>query len=312
MKFNRSMLLWGIGLLLASAAIVWGGGELLLALAVPFTALCKALRSLSLMSAAGNTAALALYWLICFSPLLLLRRKQKLWVNLLPVIGCAVLFRVLWLMVNPDMMPGVMRNDLGKAIYAGAVYSVLLTWSILKLMTSPGLTDSGKVYHALGIFLTVCAWLFLLEGFGLGLSRFLSGLKALKAEQTALTSAQLLPSRIFLALDYILGAAEGLGLGWLLLLGRRLVKEIAENPFSEACHMLCGKIILWCRRIICLLAAANLGMNLGQVLLAGKLVNVDLILRLPVLSLAVAFCLMALSCLLDQGKELKDDNDLFI
>ena len=90
------------------------------------------------------------------------------------------------------------------------------------------------------------------------------------------------------------------------------MQEIAENPFSEACHTLCARLTLWCRRIICLLMGANLAMNLGQMLFAGRLVNVDLVLRLPVLSLAVAFCLMALSCLLDQGKELKDDNDLFI
>lgn len=312
MKFSRMTILWGIALLAVSAAVIWGGGELLLVLAFPFVMLGKGLRYLSLMSPAGNIIALCLYWLICLSPLALLRRSEKPWVNLLPILGCAVLFRVLWLMVNPDMMPVLLRNDLGKSIYAGAVYSVFLTWAILKLLSHPGLNAPETAYKALGVFLTICAGIFLLDGFGLGLSRFLSGLQVMKTDQTALSSAQLLPSRIFLALDYVLGAGEGLALGWLLLLGRKLVQQIAENPFSEACHSLCARLTLWCRRIIGLLMGANLAMNLGQMLFAGKLVNVDLVLRVPVLSLCVAFFLMALSCLLDQGKVLKDDNDLFI
>jgi hypothetical protein len=41
-------------------------------------------------------------------------------------------------------------------------------------------------------------------------------------------------------------------------------------------------------------------------------VNVDFQLRLPVLSLAVTFGLMALVRLIDQGKALKEDNELFV
>lgn len=306
--------LWvfGVPLLVGLAAISPRGGNVLLLMAMPFVKAGELLRQLSLMSAMGNRIAIVLYTGLCISPLLLIRRSDSSRENLLLILASMVLFRVMWLMVNPDMMPANMRNEVGKAVYAGAVYSVFVTWGISKLMLKTDLTIQANVYRALQIFLLICAACFLTEGLGFGLSRFRAALDVMKAENTMLSESALLPSVMFQAADFTFTLAENLLVAWILFLGAKLVMELEADPYSEAAQNLSNTIFLWCRRCIRMVAAANLAMNLGQVLFAGKLVNVDLTIRLPVLSMAVTFGMMALTRLLAKGREIKEDNDLFI
>ena len=51
---------------------------------------------------------------------------------------------------------------------------------------------------------------------------------------------------------------------------------------------------------------------LVQIVLAERLTYIDISVRIPVLSMAICFGMTALTKLLVRGKELKDDNDLFI
>lgn len=304
--------IFAVPLLIGLAALSPGGGNLLLLLAMPFVKAGELLRQLSLMSAMGNRIALVLYCAVCASPLLLIRKSDPGRENLLLILASMVLFRVMWLLVNPDMMPVNMRNEVGKVIYTGAVYSVFVTWGIMKLMLRTDLTIQANVYKALQIFLLICSVCFLVEGLGFGLSRFAATLETLKTENTLLSESQLLPSVMFQAADFTFTLAENVLVAWILFLGARLVMELEEDPYSEACQNMSNGIFLWCRRTIRAVAAANLAMNLGQVLFAGELVNVNLTIRIPVLSLAVTFGMMALTRLLAKGRQIKEDNDLFI
>ena len=97
-----------------------------------------------------------------------------------------------------------------------------------------------------------------------------------------------------------------------LMLGTRLLDALEEDPYSQRCHALSVEIFRWCKKMIPLVAGVNLTLNLAQVLLAPLLVTVHLELRLPTLSLAVAFGMMALTRLLEEGKAIKEDNDLYV
>lgn len=314
MKSRSFSWLWifAIPLSIGLVALSPEEGNVLLLLALPFTAAGNILRELSLSGELGNWVAIGLYAAVCVSPLILIRKSDSARENLLLVLATAVLFRVMWLMVNPNMMPAPMRNEVGKSIYAGAVYSVFVTWGITKLMLKTDLSEQGKIYKALRVFLAVCATLFLVSGFGVGISSFRADLNRLTAENTLLSENQLMPSIMFLTAEFTFRAAESVLMAWILFLAFRLVLELEEDPYSQRCHDLSCVITLWCRRTIRVVAASNLAMNLGQVLLAGKLVNVDVVLHLPVVSLAVTFGMMALTRLLDQGKALKEDNELFV
>ena len=301
-----------IPLLLILPAMSPEGGNVLLTMALPFTAAGDILRNLSLSGGMGNLVAIGLYVLLCIAPLLLIRKGDGWRVNGLLIVASAVMFWVMWLMVNPGQMPAAMRSDVGKAIYAGAIYSVMITWGVLKLMTKADLTVQAKVYGALRIFLLICAGQFLLEGLGFGMGEFRSQLKQISEGNTALSSAQLMPSFLFAALDFAFGVMESMLVARILVLGTRLLDALEEDPYSEHCHRLSGEIFLWCKKTIPLVAVSNLFLNLSQVLFASVLVNVNLQLRIPALSLAVAFGMMALTRLLGEGKAIKEDNDLFI
>ena len=314
MKSKSLTWLWilGVPMIIGLVAASPEQGNVLLLLALPFTVAGNILRELSLSGSAGNWVAIGLYTAVCITPLLLIRTSDSSRENMLLVLATAVLFRVMWLMVNPNMMPQTMRNDVGRSIYAGAVYSVFVTWGITKLMLKTDLTESGKVYRVLRTFLLVCAALFLIDGIGLGLSSFRADLNEMTAANTMLSESELLPSIMFLAGSFTFRVVESVLVAGILFIAYRLVMELEEDPYSQRCHDISCSIFLWCRRTIRVVAASNLAMNLGQVLFAGNLVNVDFQLRLPVLSLAVTFGMMALTRLLDQGKALKEDNELFV
>ena len=288
------------------------GGDLLMSLAWPFVKAGQILRKLSLSGAVGNLCATGLYVLMCVGPLLLIRRGDGRRSNCLLVLCSAVMFWVMWLMVNPGQMPANMRNDLGKAIYAGTIYSVMITWGVLRLMSRADLTVQSRIYQALRIFLLICAGQFLFVGLGLGLGQFRAQLNATEAGNTALTDMQLMPSIIFITMDFCYGLLENLAVAWALMLGTRLLDAMEEDPYSQRCHGISLEIFRWCKKMIPLVAGANMSLNVGQVILARWLVNVNLELRLPTLSLAVAFGMMALTRLLEEGKAIKDDNDLFV
>lgn len=304
--------IFAIPLVILLPAAAPGGGNLLLSLAWPFVKAGEILRNLSLSGGMGNLAAIGLYVLLCVAPLLLIRKGDGWRVNGLLVLGSAVMFWVMWLMVNPGMMPAVMRSEVGKAIYAGTIYSVIITWGVLKLMSKADLTVQSNIYGALRIFLLICAGQFVFVGLGLGMGAFRSQMNALAEGNTALSDSQLMPTVVFLALDFGFGLMENLLVAWILILGTRLLDALEEDPYSALAHRLSGTIFHWCKKTIPMVALANLILNLGQVLLAPVLLNVQMELRLPILSMAVAFGMMALTRLLGEGKAIKEDNDLFI
>ena len=288
------------------------GGNLLMSLAWPFVKAGEILRKLSLSGDMGNLAAIGLYVLLCIAPLFLIRKDDGIRSNILLAVGSGVLFRVMWLMVNPGQMPAHMRNEVGMAIHAGTIYSVMITWGVLKLMSRADLTVKANIYEALKIFLMICAGQFLFVGLGLGMGQFRAQLAATETGNTALSDMQLMPSIIFITMDFCYGLLENLAVAWVLVLGTRLLDALEEDPYSQRCHDISLEIFRWCKKMIPLVAGVNLTLNLGQVFLARWLVNVNLELRLPVLSLAVAFGMMALTRLLEEGKAIKDDNDLFV
>lgn len=314
MKSKSFTWLWifGIPLIITLAAAAPTGGDLLLTLALPFTEAGEILRKLSLSGAAGNAAALGLYGMLCVSPLLLLRKGDGWRKNGLLILACGVLFWVMWYMVNPGMMPVQMQNQVGRAIYACAVYSVMLAWGVLKLMDQANQAIEKEIYRALRIFLIVCAVQMAIQGLGFGFSAYRQAMENVNTGNTALTDSQLMPTYMFLTLRFCLNVLEHLIVVWSLVQTVKLLWALEEDPYSEKCQKLSGDIFAWCRKAIPLTAVSSMILNLGQVFLARWLVNVSVTLHIPAVSVGMTFAVMALIRLLGEGKALKDDNDLFI
>lgn len=308
---NRKTLTLILAVLVLGLLAFGPAGDILTLLALPFTALGGTLRWLSLSGGAGNGLALVLYGLVCLGPVLLWWRSGRKAEDWLLVLLSLTLVFVLYLMVNPGLRPGLMQNEVGDVVYAGAVWSILVTWGVLKFLRSSDAILEQNIYGALRLFLLICAAECLLEGFGLGFANLRERIGALQAENT-MFGVNLWPTYIFFTLDFAAGAAEEGLLAIIFWKGADLLKALEQDPYGGACVAAGERVSVWCKRTLMVTVSADLALNLGQVFCAGMLHDLSVTVRLPITAMAVSFGMLALTRLLTEGKELKDDNDLFI
>lgn len=307
-------LLWTC--LLAAALLVLAfmpgvGGNVLMAMALPFTLLGDGLRALSLSGSVGNVVAIVLFVLVCCVPLVFWFRTRRQPEDGLLILLVGVLAFVLYMMVNPHLRPELLREDAGDILYAGTVWSVVITWGVLKLLRSSDRILEHNIYKALRIFLLICAAECLLDGFGLGFAGFRESINWVNASNYGLSTVKF-PTYLFLFLDFAAGAAEGGLTALVLYKGAKLLSCLEADPYSEESMAAVRDVSKWCKETLVIVSLTNLALNLGQIIMAGVILNVGMEIRFPVMEMAIAFGMLVLTRLLGQGKQLKDDNDLFV
>lgn len=306
----KTLSILALGMLMAIGCALLGTTDVFAVLALPFSLAGQGLRWLSFSGTAGNLAAIGLYILLSLLPLLLgLRRKWKAEDWLLP--GCCLLLLyVLYEMINPGNRPVVLLGKVGDLVLSGCVYSVLLCWVMIKLVRSSDQMGTADIYQALRIFLWLCitefAMAMVLEAAGCP-----AAIAAIRDANT-MPGLNLTPTYGFVILSRAASALEyGLDI-WVLLLSIRLLRALEADPYGEDCCRTAERVSVWCKRALVIIALSNLALNVLQVAAASALHNLDISFRLSVLSMAVCFTLLALTRLLNQGRELKEDNELFI
>lgn len=301
--------LGGLALLLIGFA-VFGAADGLSLLALPFTLLGKGLRTLSLTGKVGNIAAIALYAAVALLPLAPLLRGGKKREDILLVLCSALLFYVIYFMVNPALRPIVLQNEVGDVILSGVVYSALVSWAVVKLMHHCGGMGTEQVYRALRIFLGICAAELLL-GIAVKFSGCLADMEAIRAANT-MPGLDLMPTFVFVVLSFVVTALEyGMSIS-VLLPAMKLLRRLETDPYGDDCGEVACKVAGRCKCSLVVVTLSGLALQIAQVFSASLLYNLAVSFRFPVVNMAIAFALLALTRLLSQGKQLKDDNDLFI
>lgn len=295
---------------LTLCAVVLGTSSGLSILSLPFTLAGDGLRHLSLSGTGGNIAAIILYALLSLSPLAFkLRRKWSREDWLLPLCSALLLY-VLYYMVNPTLRPSVLQNSVGDLILSGVVYSALLSWAVIKLILHCDSMNSAKLLSTLRHFLTVCAALFLCA-LAVGFGNCQAEIHAIAAANTA-PGLNLTTTNVFVYLAYAATVLEYLLTVYLLLLAAKLVRELEADPYSTSCTLAAQKMALWCRRSLIAVTLSALALQVAQLIFAAKLHNIAVNFRLPIIGIVISFALLALSRLLCETREIKNDNDLFI
>lgn len=312
---NRRTLL-KLSVLAVCSALVFlfapgNGGSILFLAVMPFSLLGKGLRALSLSGLAGNIAAIVIYATVCILPLVLILRKKKEKEDWLLVLGSAMLFYVLYLMINPGLMPNGMSSNVGSVILCGTVVSVFVSWGILKLLRKGETMEIGSGYHALRVLLGACAALYIVAGFGIGAGELKAEIEAVRTGNT-MPGQNLLDTYIFLFLIFAVQTLEYTLDACLMLLGIDLTKELEQNPYSESCVIAAGNMSKKAQGYLTAILLSNMVLNIAQVLAASRLYNIDAMVRIPVFSVALCLGSMALTRLLGQGKQIKEENDLYI
>ena len=310
MKRERNFLLLTAALSLMLAFVPGAGSGVMGALALPFVAVGWCLRTLSLSGGVGNVVSVILYGLICAVPLIFWWRSRRRTEDALLVLLSGVLAVVLYYMVNPNLRQSIMQNEVGDAVYAGAVWSTLMTWGVLKLLYTGAWNREKNVYRALRIFLLLCAASCLVDCFGTGTARIVHNLRLRQAVNGSLDYTGL--DMAFLVLTYLAAAVEKGLCAWVLYRGVGLLRELEEDPFGAGCVAAAERVSRSCRDCLTVMSLTALALTIAQILLAPLLRNISVSVSIPVLGMAVCFAMLAVTKLLVRGKELKDDNDLFV
>lgn len=283
-----------------------GPGSILMLGALPFSLLGNGLRALSLSGDMGNAAAIVIYAAVCLLPLLPLLRKNRSRRDWVLALASPVLFYVLYLMINPGLLPAGMGGDVGKMILSGTVYSIFLTWGALRL-----LQGKPNGYQALRVLLAACAAVYILAGFGVGAGE-------LKAQILAVRSGNTMPGQDltvtygFLVAIFAVQALEFLLDAGLMLRGIGLTRCLEQNPYSEDSVAAAEALSQKAQGALTVILLSNMGLNIAQILAASRLYHMDATVRIPLFSTALCFGCLVLTRLLSQGKEIKEENDLYI
>ena len=289
------------------------------AMAFPFEQIGLGLRALSLSGVMGNSIAIVVYACVGLLPVAVLplwRKKRGLRAEdwLLALLS-AVLFAVLYLMINPGMIsswiPASAGNAIGKAILGGMVYSVLCGYVILRALRLFPAGDSAKLLRYMSAMLGLLNVIFVYLAFGAGFGGLLDSFAALRTGNVGYED-QLGASYACLTLKYIVNVAPYILCIAIIFAGLRLLRELRGDRYSSETVGAAQSMSRLCTAALTAMALSNIAFNLLQLLFAKWLRSVDSSVDIPILSIAFTLSVLLMTRFIADSKQLKDDNDMFI
>ena len=288
------------------------GGAADAVLTFPLAPIGGWLRRLSLSGSLGNGAAIVIYVLLCLLPagLFLFRRLKgkRHWEDLLLLAGSAALFYSLYLLINPALAE-VRYSLMAKPALNGLVWVLIAAWLVLALLRlafadRQGAEKCGKlILFALAAVYVFCLF-YQLPAEAIG------EIRALNEANTVRSGLEL--SWFVIVLRALAGAVPCALSLFALYLCRKLLDAAAEDRFSEETLTLSQRLARFCCAALTAEVLLCAGVYLLQLVLAPQLRSISFQVEFPVSSVAVALAALLLSRLLGEGKELKEDNDLFV
>jgi len=313
-------------LLLAGEAILCAGLSILLdalpfpageAAAFPFSLIGMGLRKLSLGSALGNAAALAIYFLLCLLPAALVlldwwRKRRALWEDSLLLLLTPALFYGMYQMINP----GLLRNasvyiPAVLPVIGGVLHSLWVSWLILRLIRSIFAADQQKLYRFMAMILCALAVIFVYAAFGQELTGLLASVETLREGNVGnepalgLSYAMLILGWLTDALAYAANTA-------VIFSGLKLLEAFRTDRYSAECAESARRLARLCARVLAVIILTGAGYNLIQLAFLHRIFTVKVTVSVPVISIAFVLSALLFARICADSKRLKDENDSFI
>ena len=293
------------------------GGYLVIA-QFPFAQIGAGLRILSLSNTAGNAAALVLYFGVCMLPaafaVVRIMKKRFLAEDILLFVLGGFSFYMLFIMVNPSYFMGKMgalAGDMAKAVLGGVFYSILIGYTVLRLLRKADVTPTEKLLKTLRSTLGVMAAVLVLGICYLQISETRAQIAQIQSVNTD-PSVSLTTTFVFAWMRFALVSLPYALEISLFLRAMRLCGLLMEDRYSEAVIVSAKKLAQFCKRMVAAVLISYIAFNLLQVVFSEQLVNANVQTALPLDSIIVAFATLLLSRLLSDSRRLRQDNDLII
>ncbi len=304
-------------------------------LAFPFAQIALGLRGLSLSGSAGNLLALVLYATLCLLPLgllLFLGRKRALrWEDGLLVLLSALLFAVLYLMINPAALWGLLPlgeiSQLGgpelflayQGILSCIPYSVMVGYGILRLLRRFEKGTSDSLIGYLRLLLSLLAVLLVFDLFGVGLFSLADALGGVPTVTDALSPMggflSLPPSGFSMTALILQHLVAYLPAFFGLLILRAafsLLDALEQGPYHEAVAPAARNLGLVCKKAVIWVLVTQIAMNTAQLLFSSLLLSSQYTVHIPLDAILLMLASLLLAKYFEAGRTLKEENDLFV
>jgi len=288
-------------------------------MAFPFEQVGVFLRSLSLSGSMGNMTAIVIYAVVSLIPiviLLALMKKRKLYrEDGLLVLMSAILFAVLYLMINPGFIGSFFGKavglDIGKAILGGSVYSVIFGYLVLRILRLFFNSNTEKLQKYMTVLLCLLNVFFVYICFGSCFCGFLNSIASLRSGNTG-NEHLLGMTYVFLALRYSVDALPYIFDVLVVFSALRLLDEMYANRYSDESVDAAGRLSRMCGIALAATVFANVMFNILQLLFARMLMVINNSVQIPFLSIVFVLAVLLLARFISENKKLKDENDMFI
>ena len=253
------------------------------------------LGSLSLSGAFGNAVAVVIYAFICLIPVfvLLFRISRKTFVKTdsILVLMSAVLFAVIYLLINPSEM-GLHGMGEEASMVAFSFWSLLVGYLVLKFAEILKNTEGKRTERLLSVVLKIIGAVFM---FALCTSEFTK-------EEVGIVT-------VFSALNSVLPALLGIRTVFFAL---DLLTEFSLDRYSENTVREAEKLSRFCILALELTVGVSALLSVLQQRFINELSSVKFSVEIPLVSIGFILLLLMLSGFIKESKALKEDNDSFI
>jgi len=286
----------------------------------PWEQIGLGLRRLSLSGSAGNIAAWILFLAAGALPLFTMaflryRRKSCRADYLLPLLSVS-LFAGLWFFINPSYMDRYLSpmptGGIAKYSLAAVIYSLFLTWILLRLVFLYEKAGQGRLLAGLRILLGLYG---LVLGIGLFVQNsveFREALRALQESNTGSDSHLVRISTLFLAIQVVIGILPTASQIALLFMMVLFLRRYEKEPFGPEASLAMKRLKAASGRLLTVVLLANAGFNVLQLLCSRFLLTSFHRIPFPLSEILVMLGIRTLSFLYLESRRLKEDNDMFI
>ncbi len=286
----------------------------------PWEQMGLGLRRLSLSGSAGNIAAWILFLAAGALPLFTMaflryRRKSCRADYLLPLLSVS-LFAGLWFFINPSYMDRYLSpmptGGIAKYSLAAVIYSLFLTWILLRLVFLYEKAGQGRLLAGLRILLGLYG---LVLGIGLFVQssvEFREALRALQESNTGSDSHLVRISTLFLAIQVVIGILPTASQIALLFMMVLFLRRYEKEPFGPEASLAMKRLKAASGRLLTVVLLANAGFNVLQLLCSRFLLTSFHRIPFPLSEILVMLGIRTLSFLYLESRQLKEDNDMFI
>lgn len=279
----------------------------------PFLQISEFLRNLSLSSEIGNSIAIIIYLLLCFSPWLefIVKRKKRGTEDILVGVLPFVLLYTIYQMINPSNLFLFNNIAMNQTILCLLIYSIIFSYLILKAVRQFYTNSPTKLIDYLFIAFIIVNVTLVLQIFYQGLFDVRQAINTMQVNNSANASLFGI-NQLFVYLRFVVSNLPLFLNVVIVYFGCEVLIQLKETGYSQATLLQANKLTILCKKSLILILFANVAFQIIQLVFAKSLFTINSVFDFPVFSvLFISVCIL-ITNLIKENKTLKEENESFI